>query len=71
MQRLLTEEEYQALTPELRVARRDRALAKARTMIVPDEQCFEIHYCSDCPIGQIESRDVRNLLCTKQKNWPK
>jgi len=71
MQYILSQAEYDALTPVKRLRERNEALEVARNLIVTDERCLEIHYCSDCPIGQIEDRSLRNHICIRQKHWPK
>ena len=71
MQYLLTAAEYDALTPITGLQERNEALEVARNMIVSDESCKETHYCSDCPIGQIEDRSIRDHICIRHKKWPK
>ena len=71
MQYILTQGEYDALTPVKQLQERNEALEVARQLIVTDEQCQKIHYCCDCPIGQIESREIRNHICVRPKHWPK
>lgn len=71
MQYILTQAEYDALTPVKRLQERNEALEVARKLIVTDKRCLQIHYCCDCPIGQIEDSDVRNHICLKPKRWPK
>ena len=71
MQYMLTQAEYDALTPVKGLQERNEALEIARKLIVTDEQCFEIHYCCDCPIGQIENSTIRSHICIRPKHWPK
>ena len=71
MQYLLTISEYDALTPVKRLQARNEALEVARKLIVSDEQCEELYYCVDCPIGKIEDQTVRNHICIRPKHWPK
>lgn len=71
MQYLLTQQEYDALTPVKGLQERNEALEVARRMIVSDEQCQKTYYCTQCPIGQIEDRQIRNHICIRPKNWPK
>ena len=68
---ILSQKEYDALTPVTRLQERNEALEVARKLIVTDDKCLEIHYCSDCPIGQIKDIGVRNHICIRQKHWPK
>lgn len=71
MQYILTQPEYDALTPVKRLQERNEALEVARRLIVSDDECKKMYYCSDCKIGQIEDRSVRERICTRQKNWAK
>ena len=71
MRYLLTQKEYDSLTPIIGLQDRNEALEVARKIIMPDDKCFETHYCSDCPIGQIEDQTVRSHICLRPKNWPK
>lgn len=84
MQYILTIAEYDSLTPVKRLQARNEALEAARKMIVSDEECGNIHYCTDCPIGQYytapkdgepayneQRRKVMDHICIRPKHWPK
>lgn len=71
MQYLLTQAEYDSLTPVERLQERNEALEVARRIIISDEECYNTHYCNDCKIGGIEDQVTRNHLCVKRKNWAK
>lgn len=71
MQYILNEEEYKALTFVYHVEDRNEALEVARKLIMPDDKCRMINYCTECPIGQIENGMVRDYICRTYKKWPK
>lgn len=71
MQYLLSAEEYSNLAPKHQVEMQGKAIRVALDLIVSDEECERIHYCCDCPIGQLEDREVRNTICHRHKKWPK
>ena len=70
MQILLTQIEYDALTPVKRLQARNDALEVARKLIMSDEACKKT-VCTECVIGQIEDRATRNHMCVKDKERPK
>lgn len=69
MQYILTQSEYDALTPVKLLQERNEALEVARILLVSDEQCKNNYYCSECVIGQIPDQKVRNHICIKPKRW--
>jgi len=80
MQYILSQSEFDALTPVKGVQERNKALEIACKIIlsVSAYPCGET-YCDDCPISPIRKQkekeglthDVSKLLCTKNRNYSK
>ena len=81
MQYLLTQQEYDALTPVKRVQERNEALEVARQIIVKlsNQPCGE-GYCDQCPVSSIggeigendrPSHEISRLICIKNKRYGK
>lgn len=86
MQYVLTQAEYDALTPVKRLQDRNEALEKAKEIILQESEFICIHdpsvatnnriyrgYCDDCPIGNIHKVDmnVSRYICELPKNYSK
>ena len=59
MRYLLTEEEFRALTPKIRLDNANAALEQARELIVEltGTRCGHV-YCESCPLGTLRSYDM-------------
>ncbi len=86
MQYILSQTEYDALTPVSRLQERNEALEHARKLILENsdhtchhdlteeqwkEACGYPALCDDCPIGILEDRTVRNHICILSKEYSK
>jgi len=86
MQYILTQSEYDALTPVKMIQERNEALETARKLILKQSQFTCIHdrvysriseidstYCDDCPIGNIHNTNHESMkhICVSPKNYSK
>ena len=76
MQRLLTEEEYQELTPKSQVKIREDALETARLLILElSNYACSSDDCGSCIIGSVRDRRLNpmdsSLICRKNRVYHK